>query len=179
MKSHQLPTALAALATCASLIGCGSAQTQTTAPATATATTPGAAATAKAPCTNCQKAECSGCAGHDHAAADDNAGFKMMTAEQLNEKLQAATKLAVIDVNSEARYAKGHVPGATHLLRENISATTLPADKAGTLVFYCGSPKCMASHKAAKAAIGLGYTDVWVMSDGIAGWESKGLKTAM
>jgi 3-mercaptopyruvate sulfurtransferase SseA len=35
----------------------------------------------------------------------------------------------------------------------------------------------MVSHEAARVAAQLGWTNVWVMTDGIKGWEKAGLPT--
>lgn len=35
----------------------------------------------------------------------------------------------------------------------------------------------MVSHEAARVAAKLGWTNVWVMTDGIKGWEKAGLPT--
>ncbi len=170
----------ALLCTAMWIAGCGGAQAKTdtnTAARAETTKAGGPATAAKAPCAKCGSDKCAGC---DSAkAGHGDRKFKMMTAEELKDKLQAAPQVHVVDVNGDARWAKGRVPGAKHILRENLSEQTLPKDKNAMLVFYCGSSKCMASHKAANIAAGLGYTNVWVMGDGIKGWESKGFKTEM
>ncbi len=74
------------------------------------------------------------------------------------------------------RSTAGVIPGA-HLLSSDDKydvATTLPPDKSAKLVFYCADTQCTASHEAARRAIGAGYTDVSVMSDGIQGWVDAG-----
>lgn len=43
------------------------------------------------------------------------------------------------DVNPPDVFAKGHVPGARNLPAHDVTEKDLPADKAATLVFYCGS----------------------------------------
>jgi rhodanese-related sulfurtransferase len=44
-----------------------------------------------------------------------------------------------IDVNPPDRYAQGHVPGATNVARDQVTAGDLPSDKNAPLIFYCGS----------------------------------------
>jgi rhodanese-related sulfurtransferase len=181
------------------IAGCGATQAQTHNTAETTAATAsftkgaGPATAAKTPCANCDKGDCAGCdktaastkkpcgaacSKPCCAGATEPVGFKLMTAEALKDRLAAAPQVHVYDVNSDKRWAAGHVPGAKHVLRENLNASNLPTNKAAMVVFYCGSSKCRASHKAAKIAVGLGHTNVWVMSDGIKGWETKGLDTA-
>ncbi|HET9553605.1 MAG TPA: rhodanese-like domain-containing protein [Anaeromyxobacteraceae bacterium] len=69
------------------------------------------------------------------ARAED--GFALMSAADLAKVLGAAD-VAVFDANSDATYAKAHVPGAVHLDEyRRYPASTLPADKASRVVFYC------------------------------------------
>ena len=81
------------------------------------------------------------------------------------------------DNNTKDRYATGHVPGARWLDPMTVAATDLPADKSATLVFYCANKDCSACHEGARAAIKLGYKNVFIMPDGIAGWENAKLPT--
>lgn len=111
------------------------------------------------------------------AKADDDNGFKMLPAAALLKQIDAKAAMLVLDVNSKERFLKGHVPGAVHVNRHALTHMELGKDKAAKLVFYCGSPKCRASHKAAHAAVHMGYTNVSVMPEGIKGWEAAGLRT--
>lgn len=79
----------------------------------------------------------------------------------------------ILDVNSAERYADGHVPGAVHLDKSNLTAE-LPSDKSAALVFYCGGPSCQAAPNAARTAASLGYENVAVLSAGISGWTDAG-----
>jgi rhodanese-related sulfurtransferase len=87
----------------------------------------------------------------------------------------------IYDANHpDTRAQYGVIPGA-HLLpsADGYSvAQTLPANKDSKLVFYCANTQCMASHEAARRAVGAGYKDVSVMSDGIMGWKKAGQPTA-
>ena len=87
-----------------------------------------------------------------------------------------SAKVALFDANGvEYRKKQGTIPGATLLPSSaNYPASVLPSDKTAKLIFYCANKKCMASHDAAKRAISLGYYDVAVLSDGIAGWQEAG-----
>lgn len=42
------------------------------------------------------------------------------------------------DVNAPARFAQGHVPGASNIAPGKLDAGVLPPDRNATLVFYCG-----------------------------------------
>lgn len=83
----------------------------------------------------------------------------------------------VFDVNESDNYAFAHVPGATLLAYDTITADVLPADKSGVLVFYCWSPECPAAEMAAQSAANLGFTAVYCMRAGITGWQDAGLPT--
>ena len=93
------------------------------------------------------------------------------------EKRRKEPNFFVFDNNTKDRYAQGHVPGAKWLDPSAVTAAVLPADKNATLVFYCANTSCGACHQGAKAAIELGYKNVFIMPDGIAGWETAKLAT--
>lgn len=46
----------------------------------------------------------------------------------------------VFDNNGNARWKRGHVPGAKNLNAYNYDEGELPPDKSATLVFYCSGP---------------------------------------
>ena len=92
--------------------------------------------------------------------------------------LAKSHKAVIIDVNGSESYAKGHVPGALDFSAiEGKFAKSLPEDKNGLIIAYCGGPKCKAYQAAATAAQKLGYKNVKHMSAGISGWMQAGEKT--
>ena len=91
----------------------------------------------------------------------------------------------------EASYNKGHVPGAKQFLFPIPTMTAwdaketdgksqadfeklLGADKAKTIVIYCGFVKCTRSHNGALWAKKLGYTEVYRFPGGIYAWKGAG-----
>ncbi len=72
------------------------------------------------------------------------------------------------------KYDQGHIPGAISIPDSQFAKMTdqLPQDKSQTLVFYCGGFKCRLSHKSAKKAIDLGYTQVKVYAAGYPAWKT-------
>lgn len=78
----------------------------------------------------------------------------------------------IFDANGRDSYVAGHVPGAQWVEYDAVGKAQLPKAKDAMLVFYCYNPMCGASPRAAKDAIGLGYSNVWVMPDGIVGWRT-------
>ena len=85
--------------------------------------------------------------------------------------------VTIIDSRPAARqYDPGHIPGAINLPDTQFDklAGTLPADRAGLLIFYCGGLDCMLSHNSALKAEKLGYTNVKVYAEGMPDWKAKG-----
>lgn len=79
------------------------------------------------------------------------------------------------------KYDKGHIPTAISIPDSQFDKLKdqLPDNKGKTLIFYCGGLKCPLSHKSAKKAIDLGYTNVKVFSAGYPAWkEVAGTPTA-
>lgn len=111
----------------------------------------------------------SGCTKGQQQQQQKNTGA---TISEINkEKLQqliGAGATTVLDARSQDQYDAGHIQGAV-LFANNV----LPANKNTPLVFYCGGVRCPASHKAAKKAIELGYTNVMVYKEGWAGWSAN------
>jgi rhodanese-related sulfurtransferase len=78
----------------------------------------------------------------------------------------------VFDANERESYLAGHIPGAQWVEYNAVTAAKLPKSKDAKVLFYCYNPQCGASPLAAKAALSLGYRNVWLMPDGITGWRS-------
>ena len=72
----------------------------------------------------------------------------------------------------EAKYDKGHIPTAINIPDSHFEkmANLLPQDKNTLLIFYCEGLECKLSHKSAKKAEALGYTQVKVYAEGYPGW---------
>ncbi|BBO71215.1 hypothetical protein DSCA_51450 [Desulfosarcina alkanivorans] len=70
------------------------------------------------------------------------------------------------------KYIKGHIPMAVSIPDSQFDKMTdrLPADKNSLLIFYCGGLKCKLSHKSARKAEKLGYTNVKVFAEGYPAW---------
>jgi len=72
----------------------------------------------------------------------------------------------------EAKYDKGHIPTAISIPDTQFEKMTLllPQDKKTLLIFYCEGIECKLSHKSAKKAEAMGYTQVKVYAEGYPGW---------
>lgn len=102
-----------------------------------------------------------------HSEAND------LSPEALSAGIAAGSHVAV-DVNSEqTRMEFGVVPGAILMDgADDLDAVANHMDR--ELVFYCGSPSCMAAPAAAANAMNAGMTGVSIMSAGIRGWVTSG-----
>lgn len=120
--------------------------------------------------------ETSSASSTDSTGAEAAPAFAMMSVEEVAAGIAegASPRLAVFDANSTETYAAGHVPGATWVAYDGVSAAVLPADTTAPVVFYCANSHCSASHVAAETAISLGYSRVAVMGAGIEGWQAAG-----
>jgi rhodanese-related sulfurtransferase len=111
------------------------------------------------------------------AFADE--GFTLIHSQQLAQDMKAGA--VVFDANgAETRQKEGIIPGAKLLSSASAYdvAKEIAAPKTQEVVFYCGGPKCMASHTAASRAVKAGYSNVKVMADGITGWKAAGQPVA-
>ena len=102
-------------------------------------------------------------------------GLKSISPAELHGRLRAGGP-AVFDLNAPRSWLAARVPGAVSLAVD-FDPSALPPDHAASLVFYCSNPLCSKAPRAARRAVQLGYTDVRVMSAGIAGWLNAQLPT--
>ena len=103
-------------------------------------------------------------------------GLKTISPDDLHRMSPNSERVTVIDVNSRQSWEKAHVPGATNL-DPDFKEGDLPPDKKATLVFYCSNRMCRKAPTAARRAKKMGYSNVHVMSAGIAGWLAAKLPT--
>jgi rhodanese-related sulfurtransferase len=96
------------------------------------------------------------------------------TVDEVKKRLDRGDKFALIDVREESEWAKGRLPGATHMgkgIIERDVEEKFP-DLITELVLYCGG-----GYRSALAADNLqkmGYTNVISMDGGFRGWKEKG-----
>lgn len=101
--------------------------------------------------------------------------YSDVSVEWVKSQIDGAADVVVVDSRPKrGKYDKGHIPTAISIPTSEFDKhlAELPADKAKTLVFYCGGFKCPLSHKAAVKALALGYTDVKVFSAGYPAWKA-------
>lgn len=97
------------------------------------------------------------------------------TVADVQKRLDSGEKFELIDVREESEFAKGHIPGATHLgkgvIERDVEARF--PDPATPMVLYCGG-----GYRSALAADNLqkmGYKNVISMDGGWRGWTEARL----
>ncbi len=99
--------------------------------------------------------------------------YASVSVDWIKQQLDKNTDIVLVDSRPKRpKYDKGHIPSAISIPDSQFAKMTaqLPQDKGKTLVFYCGGFKCPLSHKSAKKAIDLGYTNVKVYAAGYPAW---------
>ncbi|BAN34986.1 rhodanese-like protein [Sulfuricella denitrificans skB26] len=78
----------------------------------------------------------------------------------------------LIDARPKRTFDKGAIPGAVNISDSEFDkhVDKLPADKAASLIYYCGGLECVLSVKSAEKARKLGYTDVKTYVEGYPEW---------
>jgi rhodanese-related sulfurtransferase len=106
--------------------------------------------------------------------------YPSVAADWVKRQLDEKADMVLVDSRPRrAKYDKGHIPTAISISDTEFDQLKgdLPADKGKLLVFYCGGLDCKLSHKSAKKALDLGYTDVKVFSAGYPAWLAMQPKT--
>ncbi len=103
------------------------------------------------------------------------AGVTRIAAAELHALVtRGADSFVLIDSRPAGRYTQGHLPKALSVPLNELEKEgekLLPADRAKTLVFYCGGLSCMLSPKSAAIAVKLGFKDVRIYPEGEPGWK--------
>ena len=117
---------------------------------------------------------------YDGMPAWNKAGnYKIVDLDYVKKKVMDGSKtpFVLVDARPALKYQKAFIPGAISLPKAefDLKKGLLPADLSTEIIFYCGGYKCMLSHKSAKAALALGYTNVAVYAAGEPVWKEAGL----
>src|SRR5579871_3998146 len=96
---------------------------------------------------------------------------------EVKKRLDNRDKLVLVDVREDNEWARGHLPGATHLGKGVIERDVERAfpDKEAPLVLYCGGG--YRSALAADNLMKMGYTNVISMDGGWRAWVEAGYPT--
>lgn len=98
-----------------------------------------------------------------------------VSTEWIKKQIDARADMTLVDARPKrTKYDKGHIPTAISIPDSQFDKMTnqLPLDKNKPLVFYCGGLNCALSHKSARKAMALGYTDVKVFAAGYPAWKA-------
>ncbi|HEU5182180.1 MAG TPA: rhodanese-like domain-containing protein [Candidatus Polarisedimenticolia bacterium] len=71
---------------------------------------------------------------------EESEPFKRLTVDDVAKRVGSPGVL-IVDGNNDDVYRDGHLPGAVHLLSQNIKEGVLPPDKSAPIIFYCHSEK--------------------------------------
>jgi rhodanese-related sulfurtransferase len=84
-------------------------------------------------------------------------------------------KAVLIDIRESDEFAREHVPGAHHVPLSGFSPKDFPEDRNKIAIFHCASGARTA--EAAPRILGSGFTEVYMLEQGLAGWKKAGQKT--
>ena len=96
------------------------------------------------------------------------------TVAEVGQRMDRGEKLTLVDVREDLEWAKGHIPGASHLgkgIIERDVEKNFP-DKDQELILYCGGG--FRSALAADALRQMGYTHAVSMDGGWRDWNASG-----
>lgn len=103
--------------------------------------------------------------------------YKLINHTELKTLVDADNRIfMLVDARNPEEYREAHIPGAVNIPQKKFKdfLGLFPSDKEMMIVFYCNGVKCGKSKKAAKQAMELGYTDVYVYAEGMPVWEEVG-----
>ena len=101
--------------------------------------------------------------------------IRELTVDDVRRKQERGERFHLVDVREDHEWAKGHLPGATHLgkgIIERDIETKIP-DPGAEIILYCGGG--FRSALAADNLQKMGYTNVYSMDGGYRGWTDAGL----
>ena len=101
---------------------------------------------------------------------------KLITRDELKAAIDSRT-VTVIDALGGMYYEQQHLPGALHLVAEDVveQASSLLPDKDAAIVTYCSNVSCPNSQNVANMLTSAGYTNIRKYSEGIQDWVEAGL----
>ena len=101
--------------------------------------------------------------------------YPTVSVEWVKKQVDNKTDMVLVDSRPKRKkFDKGHITTAISIPDTQFDRykDRLPQDKDKLLVFYCGGFKCKLSHKSAKKAISLGYSNVKVFAAGFPIWKT-------
>jgi rhodanese-related sulfurtransferase len=103
--------------------------------------------------------------------------LQTIDAERLKTLIDRGQRLVIVDVRSPEEFRSGHIPGARSLSLDEPGEKFRELPRLEPIVLYCDCP--MAEIGPAYQFLRYsGYTRVFVLHDGLAGWVGRGYPTA-
>ena len=105
-------------------------------------------------------------------------GYALINTSTLKKLLDTNPEdLVVVDARNPEEYQEVHIKNAINVPQKKFKkyAHLLPEKKSARIIFYCNGIKCGKSKKAAKTALEMGYTRIFVYAEGMPVWEEKGM----
>ena len=142
-----------------------------------------AAAGSKAPVTNAAESPAAtdraalnffGASTRDLLPDEADAWASLVSAVEVNKAIGEKRDMVVVDVRTAEDFAKGHIPGAVNLPREQWQ-TAAGLSKEKVNVVYCYSHTCPLGGQACAQLAGQGYPVV-EMDGGFEVWQSSALE---
>ena len=102
--------------------------------------------------------------------------MKQIDAQTLHDWQASRKKFVLIDTLPPTAFAKGHLPGAVHIMSDDIIArapASLPK-KDAVIVVYCASKNCKRAGLSARRLHDMGYTQVYHFLGGKRDWVAAG-----
>ena len=114
--------------------------------------------------------------------------FKIAPAATVGlEKFRSAVdsnNALILDARPSVFFAKGHVPGAINLARDDFAhdyrhlTGVLDAARDKPIIVYCSGGECHDSRLVANALLSLGFSNVTICTGGWDAWSAAGLPTS-
>jgi len=98
-------------------------------------------------------------------------GFTDIAAAQLQAMMADGQPLLIIDVRTAEEYAGGHIEGAENLPLDQLATWAPTLDPSARICVVCQGGTRSAS--AARQLVGRGFTDVYNLLGGVAGWPGE------
>lgn len=98
--------------------------------------------------------------------------YHEITSEELHQSIENQEKQQIIDIRKEADFKKSHIPGAINIVETELTEEVLSKagiQKTDKIVLYCNSG--LHSYPFCEHLVNLGYTNVYSLAKGIAGWS--------
>lgn len=99
------------------------------------------------------------------------ANERLIKPEMIKQWMDSGKKFSLVDLRNKEAFADGHIPGAINIPAEEFTPKALKKLKARPIVFYCWS-----EGTSRMVARDVGRDDIFVLQDGIAGWQKLGYK---